>query len=99
MQSIGLIETKGLTAMVEAADIMVKSADVEIVGYQKIGAGYVTVIVKGQVAACRSACEAGSVAAEKVGELVSVHVIPRPHDDLKNKLPVSKEYFNLRKKG
>lgn len=88
-----MIETKGLTAMIEAADAMVKSADIQIAGYHRIGGGYVTVIVRGQVAACRAACEAGAVAAERVGELISVHVIPRPHDELNGKLPVSKDFF------
>jgi microcompartment protein CcmL/EutN len=89
MNALGMIETKGLVAMVEAADAMVKAANVQLAGYEKIGSGYVTVMVRGEVAACRAACEAGSVAAQKVGELVAVHVIPQPHSDLEGKLPIS----------
>lgn len=89
MEALGMIETKGLVAMIEAADAMVKSANVRLAGYEKIGSGYVTVLVRGEVAACRAACEAGSAAAQKVGELVAVHVIPQPHADLDGKLPIS----------
>ncbi len=96
-QALGMIETKGLVALVEAADAMVKAADVSLVGYEKIGQGYVTVLVRGEVAACRAACEAGSAAAQRVGELVSVHVIPRPHSDLEDKMPISTAFFS--KKG
>src|SRR5437762_13060184 len=77
--ALGMIETKGFVGMVEAADAMVKAAKVELVGYEKIGGGYVTAIVRGDVAAVKAATEAGQRAAERVGELVSVHVIPRPH--------------------
>ncbi|MGM0442015.1 MAG: BMC domain-containing protein [Elusimicrobiota bacterium] len=93
-KALGMIETKGLVGMIEAGDAMVKAADVRLVGYEKIGYGYVTVLVRGEVAACRAACEAGSMAAQKVGELVSVHVIPRPHEDLEGKLPITREFFN-----
>ncbi len=93
-QALGMIETRGLVAMIEAADAMVKAADVSLVGYEKIGQGYVTVLVRGEVAACRAACEAGSAAAQRVGELVSVHVIPRPHNDLEDKVPISAEFFS-----
>ncbi len=80
--------------MVEAADAMVKSADVKIMGQiKRYGGGLVTVIVAGEVAACRAACEVGSVAAQKVGELVAVHVIPRPHDELSSKLSVLEKNF------
>ena len=82
--------------MIEAADAMVKAADVRLAGYEKIGTGYVTVLVRGEVAACRAACEAGASAAQKVGELVSVHVIPQPHRDLEGKLPISEEFFKGR---
>ncbi len=88
-EALGLIETRGLVAMIEAADAMVKTADVRLAGYEKIGHGYVTVMVRGEVAACRAACEAGSAAAQKVGELVAVHVIPRPHSDLEKRIPIS----------
>ena len=77
--ALGMIETRGFTAMVEASDAMVKAAKVELVGYEKIGGGFVTAIVRGDVAAVKAATEAGARQAERVGELVSVHVIPRPH--------------------
>ena len=80
--ALGMIETKGFVGMVEASDAMVKAAKVELVGYEKIGGGYVTAIVRGDVAAVKAATEAGQRAAERVGELVSVHVIPRPHINL-----------------
>ena len=88
--ALGLIETKGFVGMVEAADAMVKAAKVELVGYEKIGGGYVTAIVRGDVAAVKAATEAGQRAAERVGELVSVHVIPRPHANLEDTLPIGK---------
>jgi microcompartment protein CcmL/EutN len=86
--ALGMIETKGLVAMVEAADAMVKAANVKLVGYEKIGGGYVTALVRGDVAAVKAATEAGAQAASKVGELVSVHVIPRPHENLEDILPI-----------
>src|SRR6187455_2269714 len=88
--ALGMIETKGFTAMVEAADAMVKAAKVELVGYEKIGGGFVTAIVRGDVAAVKAATEAGARAAEKVGELVSVHVIPRPHGNLDEIFPLGR---------
>ena len=78
-EALGMVETKGLVAMIEAADAMVKAANVTLVGYEKIGAGFVTAIVRGDVAAVKAATDAGAAAARRVGELVSVHVIPRPH--------------------
>jgi ethanolamine utilization protein EutM len=89
--ALGMIETKGFIGMVEAADAMVKAAKVEFVGYEKIGGAYVTAIVRGDVAAVKAATEAGSRAASKVGELVSVHVIPRPHENLDMVLPLGKQ--------
>lgn len=89
-EALGMIETKGFAAMVEAADAMVKAAKVEIVNYEKIGGGYVTAIVRGDVAACKAAVEAGTRAAEKVGEVVSSHVIPRPHENVDAALPITK---------
>ena len=86
--ALGMIETRGFVGMVEACDAMVKAAKVELVGYEKIGGGYTTAIVRGDVAAVKAATEAGSRAAEKVGELVSVHVIPRPHENLDLALPL-----------
>ncbi len=89
--ALGLIETKGFVGMVEAADAMVKAAKVELVGYEKIGGGYVTAIVRGDVAAVKAATEAGQRAAERVGELVSVHVIPRPHGNIDMVLPLGRQ--------
>jgi microcompartment protein CcmL/EutN len=88
--AIGLIETKGLTASIEAADAMLKAADVHLLGTEKIGSGLVTVIVEGEVGAVKAATEAGSEAAGKLGELLAVHVIPRPHGDIKLILPALK---------
>jgi ethanolamine utilization protein EutM len=87
-KALGMIETRGFTAMVEASDAMVKAAKVELVGYEKIGGGYVTAIIRGDVAAVRAAIEAGTRAAERVGEIVSTHVIPRPHDNVDSALPL-----------
>ena len=87
-EALGLIETRGFVAMVEASDAMVKAARVELVHYEKIGGGYVTTIIRGDVAAVRAATEAGSLAAAKVGEVVSVHVIARPHAMLEGVLPI-----------
>jgi len=87
-ESLGLIETRGLTAAIEAADAMLKAANVEIVGTEKIGSALVTVIVKGDVGAVKAATEVGAEAAQRIGELVAVHVIPRPHGDLAKVLPV-----------
>ena len=88
--ALGLIETKGFVGMVEAADAMVKAAKVELVGFEKIGGGYVTAIVRGDVAAVKAATEAGARSAERVGELVSVHVIPRPHVNIDLVLPLGR---------
>jgi len=85
--ALGFIETKGLVAAFEAADTMVKAANVRIVAKESIGAGYVAIIVSGEVGAVRAAVDAGAAAAKRVGELVSVHVIPRPHTDLDTFLP------------
>lgn len=87
--ALGMIETKGLTALVEAADAMVKAARVEVVGYKQIGAGMVTVLVRGDVAACKAATDAGVAAAQRLGEVVTSHVIPRPHADLEDVFPIS----------
>lgn len=89
-EALGMIETKGLVAMVEASDAMVKAAKVTLIGYEKIGAGLVTAMVRGDVAACKAATDAGAAAARRVGELVSVHVIPRPHSSLEDRLPIGK---------
>ena len=87
LQKLGLIETKGLIGSVEAADAMVKAANVILVGKEYIGAGYVTVMVRGDVGAVKAATDAGAAAARRVGELVSVHVIPRPHSEVEKILP------------
>lgn len=87
-EALGLIETRGFTALVEASDAMVKAAKVRLVRYEKIGGGYVTTMVRGDVAAVRAAVEAGSAAAAKVGELIAAHVIPRPHAMVDEVLPV-----------
>ncbi len=89
-EALGMIETKGFVGMVEASDAMLKAAKVELVGYEKIGGGYTTAIVRGDVAAVKAATEAGARAAEKVGELVSVHVIPRPHESIEQVLPLGR---------
>ena len=87
LDALGLIETRGLIGSIEAADAMVKAANVTLIGKEYIGAGYVTVMVRGDVGAVKAATDAGAAAAERVGELVSVHVIPRPHADLEQLLP------------
>ena len=97
MKALGMIETRGFTAMVEASDAMVKAAKVELVGYEKIGGGYVTAIVRGDVAAVKAATEAGARVASKVGELVSVHVIPRPHDNVDAVLPLGRQGIKVNK--
>jgi bacterial microcompartment shell protein len=86
-EALGLIETKGLIGAVEAADAMVKAANVLLIGKEYIGAGYVTVMVRGDVGAVKAATDAGAAAARRVGELVSVHVIPRPHNEVEKILP------------
>lgn len=87
MEALGMIETRGLVGAIEAADAMVKAAKVTLVGKEKIGGGYVTVFVRGDVGAVKAATDAGATAAEKVGELVSVHVIPRPHQEVEMIIP------------
>ncbi len=88
--ALGMIETRGFAAMVEASDAMVKAAKVELTGYEKIGGGYVTAIVRGDVAAVRAALDAGTRGAERVGEIVSTHVIPRPHTNVDAVLPLGR---------
>ena len=86
-EALGMVETKGFVPAVEAADAMVKSANVQLIGSEKIGAGFVTVMVRGDVGAVKAATDAGAAAAGKVGEVISVHVIPRPHTDVEKLLP------------
>ena len=89
-EALGMVETRGLTAAIEAADQMCKAANVALVGTEKIGSGLVTVMVRGDVGAVKSAVESGSAAASRLGELVATHVIPRPHTDVEKILPVLK---------
>ena len=90
MQALGMIETKGLVASIEAADAMVKAANVTLIGKEHVGGGLVTVMVRGDVGAVKSAVEAGAANASKLGELVATHVIPRPHGDVEKILPTLK---------
>lgn len=85
--ALGMVETRGLVGAIEAADAMVKAANVTLVGYEKIGSGLVTVMVRGDVGAVKAATDAGAVAARAVGEVVSTHVIPRPHTDVEKIIP------------
>ena len=87
MNALGMIETKGLVAAIEAADAMVKAANVTLIGKEHIGGGLVTVLVRGDVGAVKAATDAGAAAAERVGELISIHVIPRPHNEVEVLLP------------
>jgi ethanolamine utilization protein EutM len=87
MDALGMVETKGLVGAIEAADAMVKAANVVLIGKEYIGAGYVTVLVRGDVGAVKAATDAGAAAARRVGEVVSVHVIPRPHQEAEKILP------------
>jgi len=89
-KALGLIETRGLVAAIEAADAMTKAAEVTLAGTEKVGSGLVTVMVRGDVGAVKAAVEAGSAAASRLGELVACHVIPRPHSDVAKILPVIK---------
>ena len=86
-EALGMVETRGLTAAIEAADAMVKAAEVTLIGTEKIGSGLVSVMVRGDVGAVKAAVEAGSANASRLGELVAVHVIPRPHQDVEMILP------------
>jgi ethanolamine utilization protein EutM len=89
-EALGMVEARGFAAMVEASDAMVKAAKVELVGYERTGGGYVTAIVRGDVAAVKAAVDAGARGAERVGEVVSVHVIPRPHENVDRALPLGR---------
>ena len=87
LEALGMVETRGLVAAIEAADAMVKAAEVKLIGTEKIGSGLVSVMVRGDVGAVKASVDAGAAAAERVGELVSIHVIPRPHDEVEGILP------------
>lgn len=89
--ALGLIETRGMVGAIEAADAMVKAANVQLMGYEKVGGALVTVMVRGDVGAVKAATDAGAAAAQRVGELISVHVIPRPHSDVEMMLPGGKK--------
>ncbi|MBN1899472.1 MAG: ethanolamine utilization microcompartment protein EutM [Spirochaetes bacterium] len=89
-EALGMVETKGLIGLVEASDQMAKAAKVRLVAYEKIGGGFVTILCRGDVAAVKASVDAGASAAQKVGELVSVHVIPRPHRQLEDVLPIGR---------
>ena len=88
LEALGMVETRGLVAAIEAADAMVKAANVTLIGTEKIGSGLVSVMVRGDVGAVKAATEAGGAAAEKLGEVIAIHVIPRPHGDVEKILPV-----------
>ena len=90
-EALGLLETKGLVALIEGSDAMLKAANVEMIGWDKCGSGMVTSFVKGDVAAVKAAIDAGAEAAGRVGQVISVHVIPRPHDDLGGMMPKTKK--------
>jgi ethanolamine utilization protein EutM len=98
MEALGMVECRGLVAMIEAADAMVKAANVTLVGYEKIDAGLVTAIVRGEVGAVSAAVDAGAAAARRVGEVVSTHVIPRPHAEVGEGIPVIDTGETTRKK-
>ncbi len=89
-EALGMVETKGLVGAIEAADAMVKAANVHLIGKELVGGGLVTVMVRGDVGAVKAATDAGAAAAQRVGELLSVHVIPRPHNDVETILPLGK---------
>src|SRR6185295_17791178 len=97
-EALGMVECRGLVAMIEAADAMVKAANVRLVGWEKIDAGLVTAIVRGEVAAVRSAVEAGAAAGRRVGEVVATHIIPRPHAEVDQGIPVLHTGKTTRKK-
>ncbi|HBT65725.1 MAG TPA: ethanolamine utilization protein EutM [Ruminococcaceae bacterium] len=90
LEALGIVETRGLVAAIEAADAMVKAANVQLIGTEKIGSGLVSVMVRGDVGAVKAATEAGSAAASRLGEVIATHVIPRPHGDVEKILPVLK---------
>ncbi len=94
LEALGMVETKGFVGAVEAADAMVKAANVQLLGKEYIGAGYVTVFVRGDVGAVKAATDAGAAAARRVGELISVHVIPRPHAEVERVLPVNRTGYS-----
>jgi microcompartment protein CcmL/EutN len=97
-EALGMIECRGFPAMVEAADAMVKAAKVELVSYEKTGGGYVTAVIRGDVAAVKAACDAGQTAAARVGELVAVHIIARPHANVDMVIPLGRQADSAKSK-
>ncbi len=98
-EALGMVETRGLVGAIEAADAMVKAANVKLIGKEKVGSGLVTVMVRGDVGAVKASVDSGAAAAKRVGELVSVHVIPRPHDDVEDILPQAEKAAKAEKKA
>jgi ethanolamine utilization protein EutM len=98
MNALGMVECRGLVAMIEAADTMVKAANVKLIGYEKVDAGLVTAIVRGEVAAVQAAVDAGAAAASRIGEVISTHVIPSPHEDMDEAISVLRTGETTRKK-
>jgi microcompartment protein CcmL/EutN len=98
MEALGMVECMGLVAMIEAADAMVKSANVRLVGYEKVDAGLVTAIVRGEVGAVKAAVDAGAAAARRIGTVTAVHVIARPHDEVADGIPVIETGATTRKR-
>ena len=98
MEALGMVECMGLVAMIEAADAMVKAANVKLVGYEKIDAGLVTAIVRGEVGAVKAAVDAGAQAARRIGTVTAVHIIPRPHSEIDDGIPVLRTGETTRKK-
>jgi ethanolamine utilization protein EutM len=98
MEALGMVECMGLVAMIEAADAMVKAANVKLVGYEKIDAGLVTAIVRGEVGAVKAAVDAGASAARRIGTVTATHIIPRPHDEIDDGIPVLQTGETTRKK-
>lgn len=90
-EALGMIETRSFAAVVEAADAMLKAAKVELVKYEKTGGGYTTAVIRGDVAAVKAACDAGRISASRVGEVVSIHIIARPHENVEGIMPISSE--------
>ena len=98
MEALGMIECQGLVAMIEAADAMVKAANVQLIGYEKVDAGLVTAIIRGEVGAVKAAVDAGAAAARRIGIVTAVHVIPRPHGEVDQGIPVLRDGKTTRKK-
>ena len=96
LEALGMVETRGLVAAIEASDAMAKAANVTLIGSEKIGSGLVSILVRGDVAAVKAACEAGGAAASRLGEVIAIHVIPRPHQDVEKLLPNKKAAVSVK---